>query len=41
MTMRYSHLAPDHMKNAVRILDSHYLDTKGSEQENQDAARQA
>jgi len=27
MTMRYSHLAPDHMKNAVRILDSHYLDT--------------
>jgi integrase len=41
MTMRYSHLAPDHMKNAVRILDSHYLDTKGSEQENQDAASQA
>lgn len=28
MTMRYSHLAPDHMKNAVRILDSHYLDTE-------------
>ncbi len=27
MTMRYAHLAPDHMKNAVRILDSHYLDT--------------
>ncbi|MEW6532047.1 MAG: tyrosine-type recombinase/integrase [Thermodesulfobacteriota bacterium] len=41
MTMRYSHLAPDHMKNAVRILDSHYLDTKGSERENQDAACQA
>jgi integrase len=41
MTMRYSHLAPDHMKNAVRILDSHYLDTTGSEQENQDAACQA
>ncbi len=41
MTMRYSHLAPDHMKNAVRILDSHYLDTKGSERENQDAASQA
>ena len=40
MTMRYSHLAPDHMKNAVRvldriredrreeILDGHYLDTE-------------
>lgn len=41
MTMRYAHLAPGHMKNAVRILDSHYLDTKGSEQENQDAASQA
>jgi len=26
-TMRYSHLAPDHMKNAVRILDSSNLDT--------------
>ena len=38
MTMRYSHLAPDHMKNAVRILDSHHLDTKGSELKNQDAA---
>jgi integrase len=41
MTMRYAHLAPGHMKNAVRILDSHYLDTKGSERENQDAANQA
>lgn len=40
-TMRYSHLAPDHTKNAVRILDSHYLDTKGSEQENQSVAGQA
>ncbi len=56
MTMRYSHLAPDHMRNAVaildggavdvsaktqNILDSHYLDTTGSEQENQGAAREA
>jgi integrase len=56
MTMRYSHLAPDHMSKAVkvldgivgekrgvqpRILDGHYLDTKGSEQENQGEAVQA
>lgn len=53
MTMRYSHLAPDHMKNAVRILerqygddreeilDGHYLDTDGSKQENQDAGPQS
>ncbi len=41
MTMRYSHLAPDHMKNAARIPDSLYLAIKGSEQENQDAASQA
>jgi len=24
MTMRYAHLAPDHMKRAVEVLDSHY-----------------
>ncbi len=56
VTMRYAHLAPDHLRNAVRvldrraedsgasernILDGHYLDTKGSERENQDAAYQA
>ena len=53
VTMRYAHLAPDHMKNAVRvldrvredrkeqILDGHYLDTEGSEQENQGEAVQA
>jgi integrase len=56
MTMRYSHLAPDHMSNAVKvldgivgekrdvqpnILDGHYLDTKGSERENQGAASHA
>ncbi len=56
MTMRYAHLAPDHMKRAVeildrpadedrrvptKILDGHYLDTEGVEQENQDAACQA
>ena len=28
MTMRYAHLAPDHMKNAVETLDGHYLDTE-------------
>ncbi|HTY22282.1 MAG TPA: tyrosine-type recombinase/integrase, partial [Desulfomonilaceae bacterium] len=27
MTMRYSHLAPDHMRKAVEVLDGHYLDT--------------
>jgi integrase len=41
MTMRYAHLATTHIKNAVTILDSHYLDTRGSEQENQDAASEA
>ncbi len=53
MTMRYSHLAPDHMKNAVKvldrvhqdlsdhILDGHYLDTEGSERKNQDAGLQS
>lgn len=53
MTMRYSHLAPDHMRRAVQffdapaevpsgnILDGHYLDTKGLENENQGVARQA
>lgn len=56
MTMRYSHLAPDHMRNALkvldgiagdkrgvqpRILDGHYLDTKGAEQENQGVASPA
>jgi integrase len=56
MTMRYSHLAPDHMRGAVTILDptavqatastedildSHYLDTEGAQNEKQDAALQA
>ena len=56
MTTRYSHLAPDHMRNAVgildgsaeengpqsgKILDSHYLDTKGVQNENQGVAVQA
>jgi integrase len=56
MTMRYAHLAPDHMQRAVAILegdtghsdtstegilDSHYLDTKGLQNENQGAAGQA
>ena len=36
MTMRYAHLAPDHMKRAVEILDGHYLDTKEFLQENVD-----
>lgn len=56
MTMRHAHLAPDHMRRAVSILDggagqsggsaqdildSHYLDTKGLQNENQGAASQA
>ena len=53
MTLKYAHLAPDHVRKAVevldapqrdlepKILDSHYLDTKTPEQGNQDAARQA
>ncbi|MEW6349731.1 MAG: tyrosine-type recombinase/integrase [Thermodesulfobacteriota bacterium] len=56
MTMRYAHLAPGHMRNAVKVLDAimgenqgvqlfildgHYLDTRGSERENQGAADQA
>jgi len=53
MTLKYSHLAPDHIKKAMevldapvgdvwaKILDGHYLDTKPPEQENQDAADQA
>jgi integrase len=56
MTMRYAHLAPDHMRRAVeildggveeaarnheKILDGHYLDTKGVQNENQGAACQA
>ena len=56
MTMRYAHLAPDHMRRAVAILeceteqftasaedilDSHYLDTEGLQNENQGAAREA
>jgi hypothetical protein len=41
MTMGYAHLALDPPEDAVGILDGHYLDTKGSEQENQDAAFQA
>jgi len=52
MTLRYAHLAPDHVRKAVEvldapggdsnegILDSHYLDTEAPEQENQDAACQ-
>ena len=35
MTMRYSHLAPDHLKGAVErldFLDGHYLDTEGGAQ---------
>ena len=53
MTMRYSHLAPDHMRRAVQVLDTptedgpheildgHYLDTNGVQNENQGAASQA
>jgi integrase len=53
MTMRYSHLAPDHMRRAVQVLDTptedghqeildgHYLDTKGVQNENQGAACEA
>ncbi len=49
MTLKYAHRAPDHVRKAVEvldepsvqsdgeILDSHYLDTKVPEQENQDA----
>jgi integrase len=52
MTIKYAHLAPDHMRKAVEVLDSvqgdlergildgHYLDTKTPEQENQDALAQ-
>ncbi|MGO9566345.1 MAG: tyrosine-type recombinase/integrase [Desulfomonilaceae bacterium] len=28
MTMRYAHLHPDHLRQAVEILDSHYMDTE-------------
>ena len=53
MTMRYAHLAPDHMKRAVEILDTpdmdseaavldgHYFDTGGDQNEKQDVACQA
>lgn len=53
MTMKYAHLAPEHMRKAVEVLDSprldlreiardgHYLDTKVPERENQDAAGEA
>jgi hypothetical protein len=41
MTIRSSRLASYHMKNAVMIIDSHYLETKGSEKGNQGAASQA
>ena len=53
MTLKYAHLAPDHVRKAVEILDepvrdldgdildSHYLENKPPEQENQDAANQA
>ncbi len=49
MTLKYAHLAPDHVRKAVEvldeplvrcdagILDSHYLDTEGPERGNQDA----
>lgn len=52
-TLKYAHLAPDHVRKAVEVLDApdvdlegeildgHYLDTKVPEQENQDAAYQA
>jgi integrase len=53
MTLKYAHLAPDHVRKAVEvldcplvqcdaeILDRHHLDTKAPERENQDAACQA
>jgi hypothetical protein len=53
MTLKYAHLAPDHVRKAVEVLDSpqcdlepkildgHYLDTKPPEQENQDVACEA
>jgi hypothetical protein len=53
MTMRYSHLAPDHLQKAVQILDAplgdsdekildgHHLDTGGVQNENQGVAREA
>jgi len=46
--MRYAHLAPDHVNQAIRVLDSndeveqraildgHYLDTEGGTKKNQD-----
>ncbi len=34
MTMRYAHVAPDHMSKAVAVLDGHYLDTRAPVQEN-------
>ncbi len=34
MTMRYAHLAPDHMSKAVAVLDGHYLDTRAHVREN-------
>ena len=34
MTMRYTHLAPDHMSKAVAVLDGHYLDTRAHVREN-------
>jgi integrase len=53
MTMRYSHLAPDHVRHAVQVLDrpaevgneeipdGHYLDTGGVQNKNQGAAGKA
>ncbi len=53
MTLKYAHLAPDHVRKAVEIFDSpkrdlkemifdgHYLDTMPTEQENQDVACEA
>ncbi len=50
MTIKYAHLAPDHMRKAVEVLDTptidcttgildgHYLDTEGDQKENHDAA---
>ena len=34
MTMRYAHVAPDHMSKAVAVLDGHYLDTRAPVREN-------
>jgi len=38
ITMRYAHLAPDHMSNAVKTLDGHHLDTGATSTEQGEAA---